>query len=68
MVKVPRRIPVSNTVFKYLNNDVKEKFLEKHTGYDGKSVSYEQLMRSMIKVYCDLLRLQEENGTEYNDK
>ena len=60
MVKLSRRIPVSETVFKYMNEDVKKKFLEKNVGYDGKSVSYEQTMRSMIKVYLDLLKLSDD--------
>ncbi len=69
MVKLSRRIPVSEVVFKCINSIVKEKFLEKHSGYDGKKVTYEQLQRSMIKVYCDLLWLPEENENDKcNDK
>jgi len=68
MVKLSRRIPVSETVFKYLTNEVPQKFLEKNPSFDGKKITYEQVQRSMIKIYLDVFWLEEKNGNKESDR
>lgn len=66
MVKLNRRIPVSETVFSYMKHEIEEQFLKNNPSYDGKKVTFEMKMRSLIKTYLGIFNLNENDRNKHN--
>lgn len=68
MVKLCRRIAVSETVYSYLNNECREKWFKNNPSYDGKTMTMEQLQRSFIKTYLGMFKLYDRNHKRNNSE
>lgn len=66
MVKLNRRIPVSDTVYSYMRFEVERQFLANNPSYDGKKVTFEMKMRALIKTYLGLFNLNENDRNKHN--